>query len=300
MFVRLVVALTLLLPALSVSSSDAAQACLVVAGPRLVRVVGGDRHHHGGLGSVTTDPHLRLRVEGFKATVAEAGGTWVSIDEGPLCTRTTILGPGQPEPFGSNGFAVLPGPGGANAYTLEAYDLPWLQHTITSWSGATCGPPIEDTRTGFISGGCRVPARSTGNGTPRGWFRATPWTRITCGGRADYTEQLTEGWTRDVVSWDLAADPADDPCLELPDHCLDDDLQPGTGVVTTAPTGANGVGLRSRLVHLAPRHALQDLGGEGRECLRVPRRERPGEDAARRRDHARRAHRHRLRRHRPA
>lgn len=240
MFVRLVVALALLLPALSVSSSDAAQAAESWR----------DRGWYGWLVIDTTtedsgqsrDTHLRLRVEGFKATVAEAGGTWVSVYTGPPCTRTTditILGPGQPEPFGSNAFAVLPGPGGANEYTLEAYDLPWLQHTITSWSGSTCGPPIEDTRTGFISEAAGCGAFD--------WERDPPGL-VPCHaldtnhlrGSADYTEQMTEGWTRDVVSWDLAADPAEDPCLELPDHCLDDDLQPGTGVVTTAPTGANG------------------------------------------------------------
>ena len=186
---------------------------------------------HGGT------QHLRLRVEGFKATVIEASGeayTTIGDCEGER-TDWLVLGPGQPETFG-NYFDVNPGAGGPNEYTLSGFMLPILQRVTVSSPGGCSGrdgTSTETTMAGFEIG-CGAGAIETG---------PEPCVAVDVmhlRGSVGYTQDFTEGTAQTTAAWDLAANPDEDPCLVLPDKCLDPDLVDFDPRVTVATAGGAG------------------------------------------------------------
>ncbi|MGZ8742760.1 MAG: hypothetical protein ACXWXO_07555 [Nocardioides sp.] len=187
---------------------------------------------HGGT------QHLRLRVEGFKATVIEASGdafTTLGACEGER-TDWLVLGPGQPDAFG-NYFEVTPGAAGTDEYTLSGFTLPILNQVTVTSPGGCSGQDGTWTETTFddFEIGCGAGTIDTGPAPCVALDVMHPR------GNVSYLKDyFTEGTSQVSASWDLAANPDDDPCLALADKCLDPDLVDFDPRVTVATGGGAG------------------------------------------------------------
>ena len=191
---------------------------------------------HTGADSLpqAVDQRVRIRVEGSRARVIEASGTSWAVQGGPSCHTTTTwetLGPGAPQPFGDV-FEVT-GDGTETGYHLSAYVMSVRQQVTSGSSPAGCAAPqdfVTDSSTD-VEVGCGPMDFETGSPAP---CAAADTTRLT--ESRTFTLELTEDTTTYDAAWDLASDPDEDPCLALPDRCLDE----GGPQVEVSETGQAG------------------------------------------------------------
>ena len=110
---------------------------------------------------------------------------------------------------------------------------------------------------------------------------------------------MTSGSYQTIASWDLVQDPAQDPCLTLPDRCLEEAADKPVTVATCGTGGAMGaacgkarftwlrVTLSATSVYTGERACVFLLGNQAAQKILVGRRKPRGR------------HRLRVRRHRP-
>jgi hypothetical protein len=175
-----------------------------------------------------SDYQVRYRIEGRDARVLSATGTsWADTSDLGCASRTTwqYQGPGTPPPFGGN--FTVDAVGGDSGYRLAALQMSAkVLRTIDDCSGLTSSY-IDQPVDGWVGCGPRPP--DSGDPVP---CLATDREHLV--GNVQYVETYTHGSWTFTSSWDLTADPDQDPCLTDP-ACSDGDL-----TVTTADTGTGG------------------------------------------------------------
>ena len=174
-----------------------------------------------------TNREVMYRITGRKARVLTATGTaWSDTSTASCSSHTTwqYLGAGEPVPFG-NGFTV--DGVGASGYRLSAFPLmAKVLETVNDCTGSRSSY-IELPVDGHV--GCG--GRPAGSGDPSP-CQASNRERLVH--NVQYVESTSLGSWTTTASWNLAADPDEDPCLTDP-ICSGGDLS-----VTVSDSGTGG------------------------------------------------------------